>query len=83
MEFVLLSDLEDADCLFQDFHLVEDIQNPSIELLEQIKNKVSILRNYDESINDESTFLFAENTIDRLIYKHSSDKDPLKNKAGL
>lgn len=83
MEFVLLSDLDDADCLFQDFHLVEDIQNPSIELLEQIKNKVSILRNYDESTNDESTFLFAENTIDRLIHKHSSDKDPLKNKAGL
>lgn len=69
-EFVLLSDLDDADCLLQDIMYLKNIRKPKLDLLEKVKEKIKILKNFKETINDQNMFLFAENTVEEVIKKH-------------
>lgn len=70
LQFVLLNDLDDSDCLLQDIMYLENIRKPKLNLLENVKEKIKILRSYEKSINNEEMFLFAENLIDDVIKKH-------------
>lgn len=69
-EFVLLSDLDDADCLLQDIMYLKNIRKPKLDLLEKVKEKIKILKNFKETVNEQNMFEFAEKTVEEVIKKH-------------
>ncbi|WP_300976598.1 hypothetical protein [Flavobacterium sp.] len=66
----LLLNLEDADWLIQDLMYVENIRQPSINLLKNLHYKINQLRKYDKTVWKEDQFAQAENTINQVIEKH-------------
>lgn len=66
----LLLPLEDASWIMQDIMYVENIRQPNLDLLKKLRQKVETIRNYNNTHWEESTFLWAENIIDKVIEKH-------------
>lgn len=71
-EFVLLNDIDDADCLLQDIMYLENMKNPNLELLKAIGDKIQIIRNYEKTINNEKMFDYAEEIVTSKVKKHYS-----------
>ena len=71
-EFVLLNDIDDADCLLQDIMYLEKIKKPKFSLLEDIKQKIDIIAKYEKTINNAEMFEYAKRTVDNEIIKHYS-----------
>lgn len=68
----LLLELEDADWIIQDIMYVENIRQPSLDLLRKLNQKIHQLRNYDKTVWKEDQFLLAENMINKVIGKYYS-----------
>jgi hypothetical protein len=66
----LLLPLEDASWIMQDIMYVENIRQPNLDLLKKLRQKVKTIRNFKNTHWEESTFLWAENIIDKVIEKH-------------
>ncbi len=68
-EFVLQTDLDDADCQLQDLMCLQGIKKPNLLLLEQIKEKIKILSNYKLTIHSKENFEKAEQIVEDVISK--------------
>ena len=71
-EFVLIKDIDDADCLLQDIMYLEKIKKPKFSLLEDIKQKIDNIAKYEKTINNAEMFEYAKRTVDNEIIKHYS-----------
>lgn len=66
-EFVLQTDLDDADCQIEDIMYVQNIRNPTLELLQKIKQKIITLSNYTLTINSKENFKNAIRIVEDVI----------------
>ena len=71
-EFVLIKDIEDADCLLQDIMYLENIKKPKLKLLEAVKQKIENIADYKKTTNNAEMFEYARRTVNNLIRKHYS-----------
>jgi hypothetical protein len=68
-EFILQTDLEDADCQIQDVMYIQNIKNPSLQFLNQVKEKIQILSNYNLTTNSTESFENAKKYVEQVISK--------------
>lgn len=71
-EFILLKDIDDADCLLQDIMYLQKINKPKLNLLEAIKQKIDDITKYEKTINNSEMFEYAKRTVESEIKKHYS-----------
>lgn len=68
-EFILLKDYEDCDCLLFDMFYIENIKNPDLEFLNNVRLKIQFLEESGFSTNEEILRLaydYVEQAINRL-----------------
>lgn len=66
--FVLLKDYEDCDCLLFDIMYIENIKNPDLALLNNVRSKIKFLENSGFSTN-EDLLNSAYNSIEKVMKK--------------